>query len=170
MGLFTSTEFNSLDDLFLDQIQDLYDAEQRLMQALPKMIDAAMNSELAEAFSIHLTETKEHLKRLEQVFDSLGTKPKAKTCEAMKGLISEGEEMLEAKGDHHVRDAALIAAAQRIEHYEIAAYGTVRNLARQLGYETLASLLQRTLDEAGAANKKLTEIAESSINPQAARA
>jgi ferritin-like metal-binding protein YciE len=170
MGLFTSTEFNSLECLFVDQLQDLYDAEQRLTKALPKMANAASNTELSDAFNHHLAETEQQIKRLEQVFQIIGKDAEAKTCEAMKGLITEGEEMVQAKGDDHVRDAALIAAAQRVEHYEIAAYGTVRTLARQLGQEMAADLLQQTLDEEGNADKKLTQIAEASVNRQAVRA
>ncbi|REJ88165.1 MAG: ferritin-like domain-containing protein [Planctomycetota bacterium] len=168
MGLFTSTEFDSLDCLLTDQLQDIYDAEQRLVKALPKMADAASNAELRNAFNHHLQETKEQVRRLEQVFQSLGQKAESKTCEAMKGLIAEGEEMVNAKGDDAVRDAALIAAAQRVEHYEMAAYGTVRTLARQLGHESAAQLLQQTLDEESAADSKLTQIAESSVNVHAA--
>ena len=168
MGLFTSTEFDSLDCLLTDQLQDIYDAEQRLVKALPKMADAASNAELRNAFNHHLQETKEQVRRLEQVFQSLGQKAESKTCEAMKGLIAEGEEMVNAKGDDDVRDAALIAAAQRVEHYEMAAYGTVRTLARQLGHESAAQLLQQTLDEESAADSKLTQIAESSVNVHAA--
>ncbi|QDU37722.1 hypothetical protein Mal4_20390 [Maioricimonas rarisocia] len=170
MGLFTSTEFDSLECLFIDQIQDIYDAEQRLTKALPKMADAATDPQLKSAFQHHLTETKGQVQRLERVFEILGKDAETKTCDAMKGLISEGEEMVNAKGDDHVRDAALIAAAQRVEHYEIAAYGTVRHLATRLGHADVAQLLQETLDEEGAADKKLTEIAEGSVNPQAAHA
>ncbi|MEW4526735.1 ferritin-like domain-containing protein [Maioricimonas sp. JC845] len=170
MGLFTSTEFDSLECLFVDQIQDIYDAEQRLTKALPKMAEAATDPQLKAAFSSHLTETEGQVHRLEKVFEMLGKDAKTKTCDAMKGLISEGEEMINAKGDEHVRDAALIAAAQRVEHYEIAAYGTARQLATRLGRSDIARLLQETLDEEGAADRKLTSIAEASVNPQAAHA
>ncbi len=170
MGLFTSTQFDTLECLLEDQLQDIYDAEQRLTKALPKMADAASDAQLKNAFQHHLTETEQQVKRLEQAFESLGKKAEAKTCEAMKGLITEGEEMVNAKGDDRVRDAALIAAAQRVEHYEIAAYGTVRQLARQLGHENVAQLLQQSLDEEGGADKKLTEIAEQSINRKAVNA
>lgn len=170
MGLFTSTELDSLDCLLIDQLQDIYDAERRLTKALPKMAEAAGDTQLKQAFENHLTETKQQVKRLEQVFEIIGKDAETKTCEAMKGLIAEGEEMIDAKGDPHVRDAALIAAAQRVEHYEIAAYGTVRNLARRLGYDQAAQILQETLDEEGAADKKLSQIAESSVNAQAATA
>lgn len=170
MGLFTSTEFDSLECLFIDQLQDIYDAEQRLTNALPKMAEAASDAQLRGAFRHHLTETRNQVERLEKVFEKLGKKAESKTCEAMKGLIAEGEEMINAKGDERVRDAALIAAAQRVEHYEIAAYGTVRNLAQRLGHDEIASLLQETLEEEGAADHKLTEIAEASVNPQAVNA
>lgn len=170
MGIFTSTNFDSLDALFIDQIQDIYDAEQRLTQALPKMAEAAGDAQLKSAFQNHLQETEGQVNRLEQVFKLIGETPKAKTCEAMKGLISEGEEVLEAKGDGAVRDAALIAAGQRVEHYEMAAYGAARNFALRLGRSDAADLLQQSLDEEGAADHKLTALAEASINLQAAKA
>lgn len=170
MGLFTSTNFDSLDALFIDQIQDIYDAEQRLTQALPKMAQAASDTQLKNAFQHHLQETQQQVNRLEQVFELIGEKPKSKTCEAMKGLIAEGEEVIKATGDNSVRDAALIAAAQRVEHYEIAAYGSARAFALRLARPEAAELLQQSLDEEGAADHKLTEIAEAAINPQAATA
>ena len=168
MGLFSNTEFNSLEDLFCHQIEDLYDAEKRLTQALPKMADAASSPQLKSAFQEHLRETEGQVKRLEQIFQQCGKEPSRETCEAMKGLIKEGEEMLEAQGDEQVRDAALIAAAQRVEHYEISGYGTARALAEQLGKTEAAQLLQQTLDEEGGADKKLTQIATSHVNLQAA--
>ncbi len=167
MTLF-SNELNSLKDLLVQQCEDLYDAEQRLTKALPKMADAATNSQLKQAFQSHLVETQGHVSRLETVFAQLGVEPKRETCDAMKGLIAEGEEMINAKGDTEVKDAALIAAAQRVEHYEMAAYGSARTFARQLGLQQAAATLQQTLDEEGAADKKLTAIAESSVNRQAA--
>jgi ferritin-like metal-binding protein YciE len=170
MGLFTSKEFNSLDELLVDQLQDLYDAEYRITSALPKMAEAADNPQLRSAFERHLTETKGHINRLERVFKQLGREPQRESCAAMKGIVSEGEEMVDAKGDAAVKDAALIAAAQRVEHYEIAGYGTARTLAQQIGRSDVANLLQETLDEEGAADKKLTQIAESSVNRQAAMA
>lgn len=170
MGLFSSMTLNSLDDLFLVQLQDLYDAEQRLTKALPKMAEAARHRELKSAFQKHLRETEQHVKRLEKVFSILGQSAQRETCEAMKGLISEGDEAIGAGGSDDVRDAALIAAAQRVEHYEMAGYGTVRTLAEQLGHKEIARLLQETLDEEGACDKKLTEIAESRVNTRAARA
>lgn len=168
MGLFTSLKFDSFDDLLLEQLQDLYDAEQRLVKALPKMADAAHSSALKAAFQDHLRETEGQVARLEQVFQALGQSARGKTCAAMKGLIEEGDEVIGASGDPAVRDAALIAAAQRVEHYEIAGYGTVRTFAERLGRADVARLLQQTLDEEGAADKKLTALAEDSINPRAA--
>lgn len=168
MALFTSVEFNSLNDLFLNQIEDLYDAENRLTKALPKMAEAAHSGQLKQAIQQHLTETQGHVSRLETIFRELKVEPKRETCQAMKGLIAEGDEMIDAKGDPEVKDAALIAAAQRVEHYEISGYGTVRTFAQRLGLTKIANLLQQTLLEEVAADKKLTTIAESSVNVQAA--
>ena len=169
MGLFSSMQLNSLQDLFVEQLQDLYDAEQRITDALPKMADAAHNPSLKSAFQQHLRETQNHVKRLEQVFQTVGQGAKAKTCDAMKGLISEGSEVVNATGDPDVKDAALIAAAQRVEHYEIAGYGCVRAYAQQLGDQRAASLLQQTLDEEGMTDKRLTALAEHVINLEAER-
>ena len=170
MGLFTGKNFDSFETLFLDQIQDLYYAEQRLVEALPKMSDAANNPSLKAAFQQHQRETQNQITRLEQVFQILGSSAKAKTCDAMKGLVSEGQEVISAGGDPAVKDAALIAAAQRVEHYEISGYGTARTFAQRLGRQDAARLLQETLNEEEATDKKLTQLAEQSINPQAARA
>jgi len=171
MGLFSSSlALKSFDDLFLEQMEDLYDAEQRLVKALPKMASAAHNSALKSAFQTHLHETQNHVSRLEQAFKLLGKSAKSKTCEAMKGLITEGDEVVNASGDPNVKDAALIAAAQRVEHYEMAGYGSGRTFAQQLGKYDVAKLLQQTLDEEGATDKKLTTLAEQSINPRAATA
>jgi ferritin-like metal-binding protein YciE len=167
MKLFTSTEFNSFQDLFVDQLEDLYDAEQRLTQALPKMADAANSSQLKQAFQQHLTETQGHVSRLETIFRQLAINPKRETCQAMKGLITEGEEMVDAKGDPTIKDAALIAAAQRVEHYEISGYGTARSFALRLGRTEAANLLQQTLEEEKAADQKLNQIAEGSVNVRA---
>jgi ferritin-like metal-binding protein YciE len=169
MGLFTSAEFNSLDDLFLEQLQDLYDAEHRLTKALPQMAAAAHSVELKAAFNDHLRETENQVRRLEQVFQLLGHSAERETCPAMKGLIEEGQEMIGAKGDPDVKDAALIAAAQRVEHYEIAGYGTARTFAQHLGHDQIARLLQETLDEEGNCDKRLTRLAEASINVKAER-
>lgn len=167
MGLLGNHEFNNMQDLFLHQLEDVYDAERRLLDALPKMAEAANDETLRQAFLMHQRETEVQAQRLEQIFRSLGKEPERETCPAMKGLIQEGQEMISADGDKSVRDAALIAAAQRVEHYEIAAYGTLRNFAMRLGLDDAASLLQQTLDEEGATDKKLTQIAESQVNPKA---
>lgn len=168
MALF-GVELNSLEDLFVNQLEDLYDAEKRLTEALPKMADAANSRELKQAFQSHLVETQQQVTRLEQIFGQLGKQPERETCQAMKGLISEGEEMIKASGDADVKDAALIAAAQRVEHYEMAGYGTARTIAQRLGHNDAARLLQVTLNEEGNADKKLTAIAEQSVNLQASR-
>lgn len=169
MSLFGSQTFNSLEDLFVNQIEDLYDAEKRITKALPKMIDAASSPNLKQALQKHLTETQQQVDRLERVFKQINRTPERETCEAMKGLLSEGEEMVSAEGASDVKDAAIIAAAQRVEHYEISGYGTARTFAQRLGYSDAALLLQNTLQEEVAADKKLTEIAESSVNVRAAR-
>ncbi len=168
MSLFTSKEFNSLNDLFIDQIRDLYDAEKRITNALPKVIEAANSSELKQALESHLRETEGHVTRLENVFRQVGAEIKGETCDAMKGILAEGTEMVDAKGDPSIKDAALIAAAQRVEHYEIAGYGTARTFAINLGRRDVADLLQQTLVEERAADEKLTRIAESRVNAQAA--
>ena len=160
-------EFKSLEDLYVQQLEDVYDAEKRLVSALPKMADAANHADLKQAFNDHLRQTEGHVKRLETVFEQLGKTPERETCEAMKGLVSEGEEMVKAKGSDDVRDAALIAAAQRVEHYEIASYGTLRTLARQLSHTQQAALLQQTLDEEGETDHRLTDLAEQRVNADA---
>jgi ferritin-like metal-binding protein YciE len=167
MALFMSETLNTMDDLLLHELKDLYDAEHRIADALPLMEEKAHHPQLKEAFQSHLRETKNQINRLEQAFQALNQKPKRETCQAAKGLIDEGEHVLKAKGDDDVLDAALIAAAQRVEHYEMAGYGSARTFAEQLGRDDVARLLQETLDEEGATDKKLTTIA-SSINRQAA--
>jgi ferritin-like metal-binding protein YciE len=167
MGLF-SESLNTFDDLFTHQLEDVYDAEHQLIEALPLMANAASSSDLKNAFNTHLMETREQAKRLEQVFQMFGREPKRTTCPAMKGLIKEGNETISASGDPKVKDAALIASAQRVEHYEIAAYGTLRTLATQIGQDDAARLFQKTLDEEGNTDKKLTRLAESHINAEAA--
>ena len=164
---FFSHEFHNLNDLFINQLEDLYDAEHRLTSALPKMAEAASSPQLKSAFQEHLRQTENHVARLEQVFQRLGCEPKRETCDAIKGLIKEGEHIINAKGDNDVRDAGLIGAAQKVEHYEMAGYGTVRTFARQLGMSDVANLLQQTLDEEGETDKKLTGLAESFVNVQA---
>lgn len=160
-------EINSLKELFVEQLTDLYDAENQLVAALPKMQKAAKSEELATAFGDHLKQTEEHVSRLEQVFEICDEKASRKTCKAMKGLVEEGSEAIKVKSDNDgVIDAGLIAAAQRVEHYEIAAYGTVRSFAESLGYAKAVKLLQTTLDEEGDADKKLTEIS-GTVNAEA---
>jgi len=146
--------------------KDLYNAENQLLKALPKMAQAASSPELRTAFEDHLEETKEQVQRLDKIFQELDLNPKGKKCKAMDGLIEEGKEIMEEDAEPPVMDAGLIAAAQRVEHYEMAGYGCVRTYARQLGYEAAAKLLQQTLDEEAEADKKLTELAESGINAE----
>jgi ferritin-like metal-binding protein YciE len=160
----TSLKLNSLRDLYVEELRDLFSAENQLVKALPKMAEAASDSHLKTAFTAHLRQTKTHVTRLEQIFRQLGEKPSGETCEAMKGLIVEGEEMIKASGEATVRDAGLIGAAQRVEHYEMAGYGTARSLAEHLGENAAAQILQQTLEEEGEADQKLTEIAESEVN------
>lgn len=153
------SKIKSLEALLIDELKDLYSAESQLIKALPKMADAASNPDLKQAFEGHLEETRGHAERLAKAAKLLGTTPGGKTCHAMKGLIEEGGEAIEADAPDSVRDANLIGAAQRVEHYEMAAYGCARAFALKLGKSDIASLLQKTLDEEGAANKKLTTIA-----------
>jgi ferritin-like metal-binding protein YciE len=167
MGIFTSDEFNSLQELFEHELKDIYDAELRMTEALPKMAEKAHDPALKKAFNDHLKETEVQVERLEEIFSKLGREPERVKCAAMVGLVSEGGEIIDATGDPDVLDAALIGAAQRVEHYEIAAYGTARTFARRLGNSYVAELLQQTLDEEGAADKKLTNIAEKKVNPAA---
>ncbi|HEY2587134.1 MAG TPA: ferritin-like domain-containing protein [Tepidisphaeraceae bacterium] len=156
-----------LQDLYIEELRDIYNAEKQLVKALPKMAKKASHDELKQAFTTHLEETKGHVERLEQIFEKLGKRAGGKTCKAMQGIVEEGKDMMEEDAEPEVLDAALIAAAQRAEHYEIAAYGTVRTYAKLLGDEKAAKLLQTTLDEEGNTDKKLTQLAESSINVEA---
>ncbi|HLX07995.1 MAG TPA: ferritin-like domain-containing protein [Thermoanaerobaculia bacterium] len=160
-------KMESLKDLYLEQLRDIYDAENQLLEALPKMAEAAHHPPLREGFQQHLRQTREHVARLERVIDGLGEKPQGQTCHGMKGLIKEGQEMIKAKGDPDVIDAGLIAAAQRVEHYEIAAYGTVRAYAEALGAGEAVRLLEKTLQEEEETDDKLTDIAESHVNVEA---
>ena len=160
-------ELKSLDDVLEAELKDLYSAEKQLVEALPDIIAAATSKQLSDAVSEHLEETRGHVKRLEEVFQSIGMEPESEHCDGMEGLISEGSEVAEAGGDGDARDAALIGAAQRVEHYEIAAYGTARTIAKQLGHTDAAKLLADTLEEESAADEKLTKIAESSVNAAA---
>ena len=151
----------------LRELRDLYSAETQLVKALPKMAKAASAEELRSAFEEHLEQTKGHVERLEQIITELGEKPKGKTCKAMEGLVAEGEELIHEKPKASVLDAGLISAAQRVEHYEIAGYGSVRTYAKLLGNNKAAEILQTTLDEEGETDKKLTRLAERLINVQA---
>jgi ferritin-like metal-binding protein YciE len=162
-------KIETMEDLFLEQVEDLYDAERRLVKALPKMADASTSQALRQAFESHLMETEGHVTRLENVFRAMGQDPKGHTCDAMKGLISEGEEMISDIDESSLRDAGLIAAANRVEHYEIAAYGSARTFAEILGLSEAASLLEQTLEEEKNADQKLTHLAESMVNDQALR-
>ncbi len=161
-------ELQSLQDLYLHELKDLYSAEKQILKALPKMAKAAQNDKLRAGFQKHLEQTKGQVERLEKIFDRLGKTPRGVTCKGMKGLIEEGEEILEMDGEPEARDAGLISAAQRVEHYEIAAYGCARTYARILGDREGEKLLDKTLQEEGETDKKLTQLAESSINVEAA--
>jgi len=156
-------KMKSLEDLYVDQLKDLHNAEKQLVQALPKMAKAATSVELQQGFQDHLEQTRTHVERLDSIFSRLGTSPGRKKCVAMEGLIEEGQEAIRLEGDPMVKDAALIAAAQRVEHYEIAGYGTVRTFANHLGFDKDSDLLQETLDEEGETDKKLTALAEGGI-------
>jgi len=160
-------KLDTLQKLYTDELRDLYNAENQLLKALPKMAKAASSEELKEAFEKHLEQTKGHVKRLEQVFEELDEKPKGKTCRAMKGLIEEGSEILRQDGEESILDAGIIVAAQKVEHYEIASYGSVRTFAHLLGQNKAAELLQTTLDEESETNKLLNRLAGSTINPEA---
>ncbi|MDB5385621.1 MAG: ferritin-like protein [Planctomycetaceae bacterium] len=163
-------KINSLQDLLADQLQDIYSAETQLVQALPKMAKAARAAELKRAFEDHLEETKEHVNRLTKIFERLGIKAGTKQCKAMQGLVAEGDETISQDADPAIHDAALIAAAQRVEHYEIAAYGCVRTYASLLGDDETASMLEETLEEEEDADDMLTDIAMSGLNEAALNA
>jgi len=164
----SEADSEGLRKLFEDQLKDIYWAEKALTKALPKMIKKATHEELVDALTEHLSVTEGQVKRLEEVFNSIGTKATAKKCEAMAGLIKEGEEIMSETTQGVVRDAGIIAAGQKVEHYEIATYGTLCAFAKTLGENEALSLLKETLDEEKEADEKLTEIAESSINMEAA--
>ena len=157
----------TLKELYVNELRDLYNAEGQLVKALPKMAKAASSDELKEAFEKHLEQTKGHMERLEQVFEEIDEKPKGKTCHGMKGLIEEGSEVLKADGEDSVLDAGIIVAAQKVEHYEIAGYGSVRTFAQLLGQDKSAELLQQTLDEESETNELLNKLAEDIVNPEA---
>ncbi|MGA7941636.1 MAG: ferritin-like domain-containing protein [Bradyrhizobium sp.] len=167
MGLFTR-DIKTMNDLFLHQLQDIYYAEQQLVKALPKMADKATDKQLKEGFLTHLEETKTHVKRLEEVFGMQGAKVQAVDCPAIDGIIEEADEVAGEVADKSVLDAALINAAQAAEHYEVARYGGLIAWARHLGRNDCATILQKTLDEERATDRKLTSIAEGKINLRAA--
>jgi ferritin-like metal-binding protein YciE len=161
-------KLNSLQDLFVEELRDLLDAEKQLVKALPKMAKAASSEDLRTCFETHLEETQGHVQRLEQVFTMMGMKAKGKSCEAMEGLIAEGKDILGTSAENSVKDAGLIAAANKVEHYEIAGYGTLVTWAQQLGRHDAANLLEETLHEEKNADQKLTHIAEGMVNLAAA--
>jgi len=158
---------DSLRKLYIEELRDLYDAESQILKALPKMAEASSSPQLKEGFNTHLRETENQVQRLVSIFEKLGQSPQGKKCQAMKGLIEEGKELMKEDAEPEVLDAGLIAAAQRVEHYEIAGYGTVRTYARLLKETEAERLLQETLDEEGQTDKKLTQLAEQLINRQA---
>jgi ferritin-like metal-binding protein YciE len=160
-------KLDTLKTLYIDELRDLYNAENQLIKALPKMAKSASSEELQDAFEKHLEQTKTHVERLEEVFEEIGERPKGKTCKAMKGLIEEGSEILHEDGEESVIDAGIIVAAQKVEHYEIASYGSVRTFAQLLGKDRSADLLQTTLAEESEANELLNKLAEDIVNPEA---
>ena len=163
-------QMNSLRELYVEELKDLYSAENQILKALPRMIRAASNKDLQRAFSQHERQTQQHVKRLDRIFRMLDESPRGKKCKGMEGLLEEGQELIKERPEPEVLNAGLIAAAQRVEHYEIAGYGTVRTYARQLGEEEQATLLQETLNEEGETDKLLSALAESSINIEAEQA
>jgi ferritin-like metal-binding protein YciE len=163
-------KIKSLHDLFVHELRDLYSAEKQLLKALPKMAKAAVHEELKEGFQEHLAQTEEHVSRLEEIFEKLGVSSRGEKCAAMEGLIEEGKKIMEEDISDNVLDAALIAAAQRVEHYEIAGYGTAKTFAEILGEDEAVDLLEQTLDEEKETDVKLTELAENNINAEAEEA
>jgi ferritin-like metal-binding protein YciE len=161
-------KYESLKDLYLDEVRDIYDAENVIVKALPKMADAASSPELRNAFLHHLEQSKGHVARLEQIFEGMGEKAKAKKCQGVRGIIDEGEDLISEKAEPSVMDAGLIAGAQRVEHYEMAVYGSLRTWAQRIGNSRDVSLLEQTLHEEKDADQKLTQIAEQTVNRQAA--
>lgn len=161
-------KLNSLEDLFVDGLKDVYSAEKQIMQALPKMARAVSDPMVQQAFQDHLKQTEQQKERLDRIFEQLGTTPGRKKCAGMEGILAEGEEMMKDSGTPAVVDAALIAAAQKVEHYEITAYGTLRTYAHTLGNDQAAKMLQQTLDEEAKTDEKLTALAERGPNVNAA--
>jgi len=157
----------TLEDFSLKSLRELYDAEIQLTKALPKMAQAAKSEELRNAFEEHLKQTENHASRLEQIFSTIGKKPDGETCVAMKGLVKEGEQIISEMDQSALRDAALISAGNKVEHFEMACYGTARTFAQQMGQQSAVSLLEQTLKEEKMADEKLTELAETVINPKA---
>ena len=157
-------EMETMKDLYVDELKDLYSAENQILKALPRMIKVSSHPQLKKAFATHERQTREHVKRLERICKQLGVSPKGKKCDGMEGLLKEGKNLIAEKPEPDVLDAGLLSAAQHVEHYEMAGYGTVRTWARLLGYEDQAELLQRTLNEEGETDHLLTAIAESAIN------
>ena len=157
----------TMEDLLVHELKDLYNAENQIVKALPKMAKAANSSELQKAFEDHLEETKNQVQRLEEIFQQLELPLRGKKCKAMEGLLEEGKDVVDEDAEPHVKDAALIAAAQKVEHYEIASYGTAQAFAKLLGHETIAELLHQTLEEEKNADVKLTQLAETAINMEA---
>jgi ferritin-like metal-binding protein YciE len=162
-----ASKLETLEDLYEDLLKDLYSAEKQLVKALPKMVKTAESEDLQRAFKEHLGQTEQHVERLERIFSNLGGSPRGKKCVGMEGLIEEGSELMKEDVDPDVLDAGLIAAAQKVEHYEIASYGTARAWAEKIGHNDAVRLLQQTLEEESMANEKLTELAESHINMEA---
>src|SRR5213079_3721844 len=160
-------KLDTLQKLYIDELRDLYNAENQLLKALPKMAKAVSSEELKNAFEKHLEQTETHVERLEDIFQELDQNPKGKTCHGMKGLVEEGSEILKEEGDPSVLDAGIIVAAQKVEHYEIAGYGSVRTFANLLGKDEEARLPQSTLDEESETNEILNRLAESIVNPEA---
>ena len=161
-------KLNTLKDLYVHELKDLYSAEKQLIKAIPKMEKAAKNKELATGFQEHLEQTKEHAQRLERLLSSLGQSTRGPKCQGMAGIVAEGAEMIEEEGDEEVKDAGLIAAAQRVEHYEMAGYGTVRTYAELVGDKEGSKLLSQTFEEEKETDQKLTKLAKSAINVNAA--
>jgi ferritin-like metal-binding protein YciE len=159
---------DSLQSLFVEELRDIYNGEKQLLKALPRMAKAAESAGLKQAFTNHLKETEGHVRRIEQIFTDLGQAARGKQCKGIEGLIEEGKEMMEEEGEGPVIDAALIGAGQKVEHYEIAAYGCLRTYAQLLGYDQAGKLLEQTLAEEEAADKKLNQLAEGGINEAAA--
>lgn len=160
-------KLNNLNDLFIHELKDIYNAEKQITKALPKMVKEATSPQLKKAFEMHLSETEKQIERLEQVFELLGKKASGEKCKAMEGIIKEAQDMMSENADSDVMDAALIASAQRVEHYEIAGYGTLCTYAKQLGHKEVLTLLHKTLEEEKATDLKLTDLAESKINVKA---